>query len=51
MPASGLRTCIVSGGEIEFIRAWSEESYGVPPERVVGSGVMTKFELRGGEPC
>jgi len=50
MPASGLRTCIVSGGEIEFIRAWSEESYGVPPERVVGSGVMTKFELRGGEP-
>ena len=48
--ANGFRTFIVSGGEIEFIRAWSERVYGVPPEQVVGSSVKTKFELRDGEP-
>ncbi|MGO9772560.1 MAG: HAD family hydrolase [Roseiarcus sp.] len=48
--ANGFKTFIVSGGEIEFIRAWSERIYGVPPEQVVGSSVKTKFEMRGGEP-
>jgi hypothetical protein len=48
--ANGFKTFIVSGGEIEFIRAWSEKVYGVPPEQVVGSSVKTKFELRGDEP-
>jgi hypothetical protein len=28
--ASGFETHIVSGGDIEFVRAWSEEVYGVP---------------------
>jgi hypothetical protein len=49
--ANGFKTFIVSGGEIEFIRAWSEKVYGVPPEQVVGSSVKTKFELRGDEPA
>jgi len=48
--ANGFKTFIVSGGEIEFIRAWSEQIYGVPPEQVIGSSVETKFELRGDEP-
>jgi len=48
--ANGFKTFIVSGGEIEFIRAWSEQIYGVPPEQVVGSSVKTKFELRGDQP-
>jgi phosphoserine phosphatase len=29
--------CVVTGGGAEFVRAFSEELYGVPPERVVGT--------------
>ena len=48
--ANGFKTFIVSGGGIEFMRAWAEKVYGVPPEQVVGSSVKTKFELRDGQP-
>lgn len=41
---------IVSGGGIEFMRPWSEEIYGIPPERVVGSSIVTKFEIDDGKP-
>ncbi len=41
---------IVSGGGIEFMRPWSEPVYGVPPERVVGSSIKTKFQIRDGAP-
>ncbi len=33
----GFKTYIVSGGGIEFTRAWIEEAYGIPPEQVIGS--------------
>jgi haloacid dehalogenase-like hydrolase len=48
--ANGFKTFIVSGGGIEFMRPWSERIYGVPPERVVGSSIKTKFEMRDGKP-
>jgi phosphoserine phosphatase len=48
--ASGFKTYIVSGGGIEFVRAFSEEVYGIPPEQVVGSTIRTKYELRAGQP-
>lgn len=48
--ANGFKTYIVSGGGIEFVRAWAEEVYGVPPEQVVGSSITTKYEVRGGVP-
>jgi hypothetical protein len=48
--ANGFKTFIVSGGGIEFMRAWAEKVYGVPPEQVVGSSIKTKFELRDGKP-
>jgi len=48
--ANGFKTYIVSGGGIEFMRPWTEETYGIPPEQVVGSSVKTKFEIRNGEP-
>ncbi len=44
--ANGFRTWIVSGGGIEFMRPWTEEVYGVPPEQVVGSSIKTQFEMR-----
>ncbi|MEA1950180.1 MAG: HAD family hydrolase [Planctomycetota bacterium] len=48
--ANGFRTYIVSGGGIEFLRAWAEQVYGIPPQRVIGSSIKTKFEIRDGKP-
>ncbi len=48
--ANGFKSYIVSGGGIEFMRPWTEEVYGIPPEHVVGSSIKTKFELRDGRP-
>ncbi len=48
--ANGFRTCIVSGGGVEFLRAFAEATYGIPPEQVVGSVGKHKFELRDGVP-
>ncbi|MFI5031526.1 MAG: HAD family hydrolase [Reyranellales bacterium] len=48
--ASQFKTFIVSGGGIEFMRPWTEKIYGVPPEQVVGSSGVVKFELRDGKP-
>ena len=47
--ANGFKTFVVSGGGIEFMRPWTEQAYGIPPEQVVGSSVNTKFELRDGK--
>ena len=43
--ANGFKTFIVSGGGIEFMRPWTEGVYGIPPEQVVGSSGVTKFEI------
>ena len=48
--ANGFKTYIVSGGGIEFMRAFSEKVYGVPPEQVIGTSGKQKFELRQGKP-
>jgi len=47
--ANGFKTFIVSGGGIEFMRSWVEEVYGIPPEQVIGSSIVTRFELRDGK--
>jgi len=44
--ANGFRTFIVSGGGIEFMRPWTDRIYGIPPEQVVGSSGVTKYEMR-----
>jgi hypothetical protein len=46
----GFKTYIVSGGGVEFVRAWSEDAYGIPPEQVVGSTIALRLEMRGEEP-
>ncbi|MGB5895363.1 MAG: HAD family hydrolase, partial [Ignavibacteriaceae bacterium] len=48
--ANGFETYIVSGGGIEFMRPWTEEVYGIPPEQVIGSSGEVKFEMRDGKP-
>jgi phosphoglycolate phosphatase-like HAD superfamily hydrolase len=48
--ANGFKTFIVSGGGVDFMRVFSEQVYGVPPEQVVGSTGTVKFEWRDGKP-
>jgi hypothetical protein len=43
-------TYIVSGGGIDFICAFSEEAYGIPPAQVVGSEGTTTYEVTDGRP-
>jgi phosphoglycolate phosphatase-like HAD superfamily hydrolase len=42
---NGFKTFIVSGGGVEFMRGFTERVYGIPPEQVVGSSGVTKFEM------
>jgi phosphoglycolate phosphatase-like HAD superfamily hydrolase len=48
--ANGYRTYIVTGGGQEFVRVYSEQVYGVPPEQVVGSSIVTKYDNSTGKP-
>ena len=46
----GFRTYIVTGGGQEFVRVYSEQVYGVPPEQVVGSSIVTTYSDTNGKP-
>jgi phosphoglycolate phosphatase-like HAD superfamily hydrolase len=48
--AHGFKTFIVSGGGIEFMRVFADKVYGIPPEQVIGSSIVTKFEMVAGVP-
>lgn len=41
--AEGFKEYIVTGGDTDFVRAFSEEVYGIPPEQVIGSAIKLKF--------
>ena len=41
--ANGYKTYIVTGGGQDFVRVYSEATYGIPPEQVVGSAGGTKY--------
>src|SRR5271156_3357864 len=41
--ANGYRTYIVTGGGQDFVRVYSEELYGIPPEQVVGTAGGTSY--------
>jgi hypothetical protein len=32
------------------MRPWTERVYGIPPEKVVGSSIKTKYQIRSGRP-
>ena len=50
LEANGFTTFIVSGGTVEFLRTFAEPTYGIPPERVIGSSIATRYEVQGGKP-
>jgi phosphoserine phosphatase len=41
--ANGYKTYIVTGGGQDFVREYANETYGIPPEEVVGTAGETKF--------
>jgi phosphoglycolate phosphatase-like HAD superfamily hydrolase len=41
--ASGYKTFIVTGFGQDFVRTYSQQVYGIPPEQVVGSALATKY--------
>ncbi|MHA1179325.1 MAG: HAD family hydrolase [Alphaproteobacteria bacterium] len=43
--ANGFKTFIVSGGGAAFMRAYTEQCYGIPPWQVVGSSGKTEFRM------
>jgi haloacid dehalogenase-like hydrolase len=47
--ANGFRTYFVTGGGQEFVRVYAERVYGIPPEQVVGSSIVTKYEMKDGK--
>jgi phosphoserine phosphatase len=48
--ANGFKTYIVTGGGQDFVRAYAQRVYGVPPEQVVGSSIATTYEIKDGKP-
>lgn len=48
--AHGFRTYIVSGGDVAFMRPWSESVYGVPPEQVIGTRLKLAYRETDGAP-
>jgi haloacid dehalogenase-like hydrolase len=49
--ANGFKTYIVTGGGQEFVRAYAARVYGVAPEQVIGSALLTKYEVKDGKPA
>lgn len=47
--AHQFKTYIVSGGEVGFMRVWAEQVYGIPPEQVIGSRFVGRFEDHDGQ--
>lgn len=46
---NGFKTFIVSGGGVDFIRAFSLHAYGIPSYQVIGSSLKSKFEFKDGK--
>lgn len=48
--ANDFKVFIVSGGGVDFMRVFTEQAYGIPPEQVIGSTPESHFEMRNGIP-
>ena len=48
--ANDYQTYIVSGGGVDFMRAFTEEAYGIPPQNVIGSLGKASLQMVDGKP-
>jgi hypothetical protein len=50
LQANQFKTFIVSGGGVDFMRAWAESVYGIPKDQIVGSSIKAKYDYNHGKP-
>lgn len=50
LQANQFKVFIVSGGGIDFMRAWAEDVYGIPKEQIVGSTLKAQYNYNNGKP-
>lgn len=50
LQAHQFKTFIVSGGGIDFMRAWAENVYGIPKDQIIGSSIKAKYDYAAGHP-
>lgn len=48
--AHNFKTYVVSGGGVDFMRAFVTEIYGIPEEQIIGSRIKTAYEYNDGNP-
>jgi len=48
--ANDFKTYVVSGGGVDFMRAFVTEIYGIPEEQIIGSRIKTAFVYNDGNP-
>ncbi len=48
--ANQFETFIVTGGGQDFVRVYGQRVYGIPTQKVIGSSIATKYEIKDGEP-
>jgi phosphoserine phosphatase len=48
--ANDFKTYVVSGGGVDFMRAFVTEIYGIPTEQIIGSRIKTEFDYNNGNP-
>lgn len=48
--ANDFKTYVVSGGGVDFMRAFVTEIYGIPEEQILGSRIKTEFDYNNGNP-
>ena len=44
------KTYVVSGGGVDFMRAFVSPIYGIPSEQIIGSRIKTEFDYNNGKP-
>lgn len=50
LQANEFKVFIVSGGGIDFMRAWAEDVYGIPKDQIVGSTLQARYDYNNGKP-
>lgn len=50
LQANKFKVFIVSGGGVDFMRGWAEDTYGIPKDQIIGSSIKSKFEYNNGNP-
>jgi phosphoserine phosphatase len=50
LQANDFKVHIVTGGDIDFMRAWAPEVYGVAPENFIGSYSQLTYKIQKGKP-